>query len=183
MTYPAITITDSTPFDFRWSDIARKENMTGVLEVFVNSSTADVYYGDVPESPVIMAGYASVIAGGNKIPFDRSLQGEGASRRSWDDIMPGFVFSCADEPADDGNFVVAKEKEYVLMRNAMTITPSDDTIVFTPPAITSANGQPIFQGTGKSFVADRANRFLEVAKRFVVAAGQTAVIRVEYKLL
>lgn len=184
MTFPPITITDSTPFTFRWSDTGLKDNVTGVLEVWVNAASADVYYGDVP-GPALSLLNAKTLVGRDIISYRDLTISSLSNNVGGDVISPGYVFSCTDDAADDGKYVVAVDrvKQTVKLNAVLTINQTDTTTTFTPPAITSSNGMPILQGTSKAFVADRDNRFLEAAMRFVVATGQTAVIRLAYKNL
>ena len=178
MTFPPISITTSTPFVFRWSDYGLDENTTGLLEVYVRPATADVYYGDEPGPAQTITAYTQ--ATGFTSQRVISKKGTWAGNNSWANVHPGYVFSCANSAGDDGKYVVAVEKDFVTMNADMTITPSAYTFVFTPPAIASTNGQPLLQGTGKSFVADKFNRFLETPLRFVVASG-TAIMHLRYK--
>lgn len=173
MTFPAISITTSTPFVFRWSVLGLKENFTELLQVYVNPSSADVYYGDEPGAASTLTG--AQLNTGSDILTVRELQGG--------DIVPGMVLSDVGDPADDGKYVVAvdKERQTIQLNAVAAATHSDAVLVFTPPAITSANGQPILQGTQQSFVADHKSQILQGAIRFVVASG-TAVIRVRYKI-
>lgn len=180
MIFPPITITDSTPFDFRWSDYLTGQGDIGTLEVWVDTPGDNAYYGDVGGKTFTVASYSSPPAtGSNQLTFDRSLVQPGAVA-GWSDIKPGYVFSCSEDPADDGNYVVAVEKNYVLMRNVFSIVMQDFTITLAPPTLSAANGQPLVAGTGKSFVTSRDNRFLNEALRFVVDTGDTATLRLRF---
>ena len=180
MLFPAISITSSTPFDFRLSDYVRSPQDIANVEVYADPSGSDIYYGpaDDPAIEISNVDEKSAIVGSPIIP---KQYGTPTGSFGWHDIKPGHVFSCDDNFSDNGKYVVAVDERFITMNADMTISYiGGATFVFAPPTVNSTNGIPLLAGTWRSFTADKASRFLNRRIRFVVASG-TGVLRLWYK--
>lgn len=181
MVFPAITITSSTPFVFNPRWLCRLGGHVAVLEIYNNAGGADLYYGDEPAQAVSISGYSQPGTNG-KTSLGKNKGVLLPNTPGWNDIRPGYVFSCVDSVGDDGKYVVEVNENEVIMNTAMTITPDGYAIAFTPPSITSTNGFIIPSGTGKSFTSDHNSRWLDGKLRLIVPSG-TATVRLRYKIL
>ncbi len=151
-----------------------------LLEVFVDStSTGSVFYGDAP-GPAFTVDNYTCPTGVQRLP--KTLVGVQTVRNNtgWNSVMPGHVLSSVDDAGDDGKYVTAVEKDYVLLNDVLSITPLGFTLVFTPPDVTATNGIPIVKNTGKIFISDHLNRYLDTPLKFVVDTGVTATMRLRY---
>lgn len=172
MTFPLISITTATPFRFKMGDYGGPR-IASLLEVWVNASTADVYYGDAPGLPVSALGGTTVI-GKKYINFPRG-------QKMGLNFQPGMVFSSSVDASDDGNVIVGIEDDRLEFRTAFTVAfGSTDAMTLTPPPVTSTNGIPIPQGEGHVWTADKECDILSGGIDFVVAAG-TATMRLRYR--
>lgn len=174
--FPAITITDSTPFTFRLTDASPRKSKLVYLEAWSDAGGASIYYGTVP-GPAISVDPAFYTTGGTKFTVNTIGQDQDRLRH----IPLGSVFSCADNAGSDGLYVVANDGRFLTM-NAAFSTDASEVCVFTPPAVASTNGMVIAAGSGRIFTTEQHSRFLEEPIRFVVAAAATATLRIAYTI-
>lgn len=178
--FPAITITDATPFTLFMPDKHYRKKHRRVVEVY--TSGAVLYYGEPPKESVSYdIDNSTSIVGRSIVPTDILLDGDAnpvASHR----LVQGMTFTCPDDNTDDGKYIIAVAERFVTMNAAFEMATGLNliTVEFSYPEITSATGMPIPVNTSKTFVADPGNNFLDTGIKFVVATGQTATVRIIY---
>lgn len=174
--FPAIPITDSTPFTFQRNVNGRVYGVIKHLVAWVDSGSGTVFCGNVPDSALDILSL-TITSGTNKIGRLAAHHPESVFRA----VKLGSIWTCADNAADDGNFVTGIDDNLIAFRNNFTFSASGATGTFTPAAVSSTNGFPILEGTERQWVASRDNDFLGRPIRFVVASGITATLRLAYE--
>lgn len=181
MIFPAITITDSTPFTLDVRRYAGSTNKITALWVWNDTGGSVVYHGPVLEDAAFSMDLTADLTNKNKLTMvayvdaNPNFVGGYVQGRN----LLGWTWSAASPDADDdGNFVVGQTSEFLEFRRDFVNDYAIAAVTLTPPAVTSDNGIPILANNGFMLVADQANRFLNHPRKFVVATGGNATLRI-----
>jgi hypothetical protein len=132
-----------------------------------NIGPGTVYYGDIPDSPVVLQ------CDGDGVSLSYTGSGAATESRAYTDVRQGMV---ATGDGITGSVVITKVRGKEFLTDGAP-SSAGDLITFTPPAISASNGHPILEGETVRFSAAAAANRNQPGRRFV-ADGSGAVLTI-----
>lgn len=176
MQFPPIDIDDTNPFTLDTRRVSPLRDTTCAFIEVWNDGPDTVYYGEYAPDFTIAHGF-NVKAANNKI----DLYSGGKEIPGARDIRAGMVVTATGPGFNPGTYVTAVYPTHMVLSDTPLVNQVDLVITFTTQ-LDETNGLPLLINTGRSFTRSNPEvHFTDGVWRFIVASGDTAVLRLRYK--